>query len=139
MIYITKRFHFSASHRVYNAELTNEENFKLYGNCSNPNWHGHNYVLEVTVAGEVDRELGYLMDLKELKKTVDEAIIEKVDHRNLNIDVDFMKGTIPSSENIAVKFWNELEDRLTNPNAKLYSVKLFETENNFVEYKGNKT
>jgi 6-pyruvoyltetrahydropterin/6-carboxytetrahydropterin synthase len=139
MIYITKRFHFSASHRVYNAELTNEENFKLYGNCSNPNWHGHNYVLEVTVAGEVDRELGYLMDLKELKKTVDETIIEKVDHRNLNIDVDFMKGIIPSSENIAVKFWNELEDRLTNPNAKLYSVKLFETENNFVEYKGNKT
>lgn len=136
MIYITKKFHFSASHRVFNPELSNEENTRIYGNCSNPNWHGHNYILEVTIAGEIDQKLGYVMDLKELKKVVDEALIVKVDHWNMNLDVDFMKDVIPSSENIAIKFWNELEGRLNSERVKLHSLKLFETENNFVEYRG---
>ena len=136
MIYITKRFHFSASHRVFNPVLSNEENRRIYGNCSNPNWHGHNYVLEVTVTGEIDQKLGYLMDLKALKKVVEENLINKIDHKNLNLDVDFLKDVIPSSENIAMKFWDELELRLNSGNVKLYSVKLYETENNFVEYRG---
>ncbi len=136
MIYITRRFHFSASHRMYKPELNDEENFKLYGKCSNPNGHGHNYLLEVTVAGEPDSDIGYVMDLKKLKEIVDDELIEKVDHKNLNIDVEFMKGVIPTSENIAIKFWEQLESKINNNHRKLYSVKLFETENNFVEYRG---
>ena len=136
MIYITRKFHFSASHRMYKPELSDEENFELYGLCSNPNGHGHNYVLKVTVAGEPDPELGYVMDLKELKKLVEESVIEKVDHRNFNADVDFMKGIIPTSENIVRKIWDQLENKINNNRRNLYSLKLFETENNMVEYRG---
>lgn len=136
MIYITRKFHFSASHRMYKPELSDEENFKLYGMCSNPSGHGHNYILKVTVAGEADPALGYVMDLKELKKLVDDAVIEKIDHKNFNIDVDFMKGVIPTSENIVMKIWEQLENKINNNHRKLYSLKLFETENNSVEYRG---
>ena len=134
--YITRRFHFSSSHRVFNPALSNEENINLYGKCSNPNGHGHNYVMDITVAGEIDSETGFVMDLTELKKIVEEAIINKVDHKNLNVDVDFMSGVLPSTENIAVKFWQQIENKINNPNRKLYSVKLKETVNNSVEYKG---
>lgn len=136
MLYITRKFHFSASHRMYKPELNDEENFKLYGKCSNPNGHGHNYILDVTVEGEADPEIGYVMDLKQLKKIVDDELIEKVDHKNLNADVDFMKGVIPTSENIVIKFWEQLENKINNKYRKLYSLKLFETENNVVEYRG---
>jgi 6-pyruvoyltetrahydropterin/6-carboxytetrahydropterin synthase len=121
---------------MYKPELSDEENFKLYGKCSNPNWHGHNYVLEVTVAGEPEPEIGYVMDLKKLRDIVNEVIIEKVDHKNINIDVEFMKGIIPTTENIVIQFWKQLENKINNNNRKLYSMKLFETENNVVEYKG---
>jgi 6-pyruvoyltetrahydropterin/6-carboxytetrahydropterin synthase len=123
---------------MYKPELSDEENFKLYGKCSNPNWHGHNYVLEVTVAGEPEPEIGYVMDLKKLRDIVDEVIIEKVDHKNMNIDVGFMKGIIPTTENIVIQFWEQLENKINNNNRKLYSMKLFETENNSVEYRGKK-
>lgn len=135
---ITRRFHFSASHRVYNPALNDEENFRVYGKCSNPNGHGHNYVMDVTVAGEVDPETGFVMDLSEIKRLVEEEIIEKVDHKNLNIDVDFMKGTLPSTENIAMKFWQQIETKINAPGRELYSIMLQETVNNSVTYMGKK-
>ena len=137
MVYITRKFHFSASHRMFKPELSDEENFKLYGKCSNPSGHGHNYILEVTVAGKPEQGIGYVMDLKKLKAIVDDALIEKVDHKNLNVDVDFLVNIIPTTENIVMKFWDQLESKINNNNRKLYSLKLFETENNVVEYRGN--
>ncbi|MBE2219788.1 MAG: 6-carboxytetrahydropterin synthase [Ignavibacteria bacterium] len=137
MIYITRKFHFSASHRVYNPALSDEENLKKYGKCSNPNGHGHNYVMKVTVAGEVDPEIGYVMDLTELKVLVEKYLVDKVDHKNLNLDVDFMKGVLPSTENIALKFWEQIEPVINTDSRKLYSIRIQETINNSVEYRGN--
>lgn len=134
LVYITRRETFAAAHRLFKPELSDEENLKLFGKCSNPNWHGHNYTLEVIVAGEVDPNTGFVMDLKDLKEIVRKNVILKVDHRNLNLDTDFMKGKIPTSENIVIAIWNELNDKITNGN--LFSVKLFETENNYFEYRG---
>lgn len=134
--YITRRFHFSASHRVYDPALSNEENTKLFGKCANPNGHGHNYVMDITVEGEIDSKTGFVMDLTELKQIVEAAIINKVDHKNLNIDVDFMKGVQPSTENIAAKFWQQIESRISNKKRKLYSIRIKETVNNSVEYRG---
>lgn len=136
MVYITKKFRFSASHRMFKPELSDEENFAVYGKCSNPSGHGHNYSLEVTVAGEPEQGIGYVMDLTKLKEIVNETLIDKVDHKNLNEDVEFMKGTVPTAENIVIKFWEQLENKINNKNRKLYSLKLFETENNIAEYRG---
>lgn len=133
-VYLTRRETFAAAHRLFKAGLSDEENFKLFGKCSNPNWHGHNYTLEVTVSGEVNSETGFVLDIKELKEIIRKYIISKVDHKNLNIDTDFMKGSIPTSENITLAIWNQLVDKI--PVGKLYSVKLYETENNYFEYKG---
>ncbi|MCI0450407.1 MAG: 6-carboxytetrahydropterin synthase [Chlorobi bacterium] len=138
MVYITRRFNFSASHRVYNPSLSDEENFKIYGKCSNPNGHGHNYIMDVTVAGEVDSKTGFVMDLSELKGIVTSSIIKKVDHRNLNTDVDFMNGVLPSTENIAIKFWEQIEKKINTDKRKLHSIKIQETVNNSVEYNGKK-
>jgi 6-pyruvoyltetrahydropterin/6-carboxytetrahydropterin synthase len=138
LIYIKRKFHFSASHRVFNPELSDEENFRIYGKCSNPNGHGHNYVLKVTVAGDLDEKIGYVMDLTELKILVEKEIIEKVDHKNLNLDVDFMKGVLPSTENIAMKIWEQLEPKINAKGKTLYSIKLSETVNNSIEYRGGK-
>ena len=135
MVYVTRRATFNAAHRVYNPNLTDEENFKIFGGCSNPNWHGHNYILEVVVAGEVNPQTGYVLDLKYLMKIINKYVIEKVDHKNLNLEVDFMKGIQPSAENMAIQIWKQLKKRI--PNGKLYSVKLYETENNYFEYKGD--
>lgn len=134
MIYVTRRETFSASHRLNNPELSDEENVRIFGKCNNANGHGHNYVLEIIVAGEINPHTGYLIDLKVLKEIIIENVIRKVDHKNLNMDVDFLKDIIPSAENIAVGIWKQLIDKL--PAGKLYSVKLYETENNYVEYKG---
>ena len=133
-VYLTRRETFAAAHRLFKAGLSDEENFKMFGKCSNPNWHGHNYTLEVTVIGEVDSETGFVMDIKKLKELIQEYVISKVDHKNLNIDADFMKGIIPTSENITIAIWNQLADKISG--GKLYSVKLYETENNYFEYKG---
>jgi len=134
MLYLTRREVFSSSHRIFNEKLTDEENFKIFGNCSNPNWHGHNYVLEVIVKGNVNPETGFVIDLKLLKQIIRENIIDKVDHKNLNLDVDFMRGINPTAENICIAIWNQLENKI--PAGELYSVKLYETENNYVEYRG---
>ena len=136
MIYLTRKFEFSASHRIYDPSLSNEDNYKLFGKCSNPNGHGHNYVLEVTVSGEINPGTGYIIDIKDIKTIVNREIIDKVDHKNLNIDVEFMSGVIPTTENIVFKFWKVIVDKINSDNRKLYSLKLFETPNNSVEYRG---
>jgi len=114
--------------------LSDEENLTIFGKCSNPNWHGHNYILEVTVAGEVDPHTGFVLDLKKLKEIIKVNVIDQVDHKNLNLDTEFMKGLIPTSENICIAIWKQLEDKI--PSGKLYSVKLYETENNYFEFRG---
>jgi len=135
MLYITRREHFSSSHKLENPLLTKEENDKIFGKCNN--FHGHNYYIEVTLKGNRDSDSQYVMDLKLLKKIIHEEIIEKVDHKFLN-DLDIFRNIIPTTENMAVKFWELMEIRLKQYNAQLYSVKLFETEKNFVEYRGEK-
>jgi 6-pyruvoyltetrahydropterin/6-carboxytetrahydropterin synthase len=134
LVYLTRRETFAAAHRLFKPDLSDEENFQIFGKCSNPNWHGHNYTLEVTVAGETDPETGFVLDIKKLKEIIKEYVTDKVDHKNLNLDTDFMKGLIPTSENITTAIWNELVDKI--PSGTLYSVKLYETENNYFEYKG---
>jgi 6-pyruvoyltetrahydropterin/6-carboxytetrahydropterin synthase len=134
MIYLTRRETFSASHRLHNPELSDEENLKVYGKCSNPNGHGHNYIMEVVVAGDIDPKTGYVIDLKKLKTIILDNVVDKVDHKNLNVDVDFMKGIIPTTENLAIAVWKQLEGNISP--AKLYAVKIKETENNFIEYRG---
>ncbi len=134
MIYVTRREVFSSSHRLFNPKLNDEENDLIFGKCNNLNGHGHNYVLEVVVAGDINPITGYVIDLKMLKTIIIDNVIKKVDHKNLNMDVDFLSGIIPTAENIAVGIWNQLKDKI--PAGKLYSVKLYETENNYVEYKG---
>lgn len=135
MVYITRRETFAAAHRLFKKGLSEDENFEMFGKCSNPNWHGHNYTLEVVVVGEVNPETGFVLDIKQLKNIIHEHVIKKVDHKNLNIDTDFMKGLIPTSENIAMAIWKQLVDKI--PSGKLYAVKLYETENNYFEYRGD--
>jgi 6-pyruvoyltetrahydropterin/6-carboxytetrahydropterin synthase len=134
MIYVTRREVFCASHRLHNPNLTDEENKNIFGKCNNPNGHGHNYILEIVIAGEIDEKTGYVIDLKQLKTIIIENIISKVDHKHLNFDVDFMKGINPTTENFAIKIWENLVDKI--PTGKLHLVRLHETENNFIEYKG---
>ncbi|MDA0379270.1 MAG: 6-carboxytetrahydropterin synthase [Bacteroidetes bacterium] len=133
-VYITRKAHFNAAHRLHNPAKSDAWNQETYGNCNHPNWHGHNYQLEVTIAGEPHPDTGYVMDLGELKKIMDEAVILPCDHRNLNLDVDFLKDVIPSTENLVVAFWKRLEPHITH--ARLVSVRLWETERNAAEYRG---
>lgn len=135
MIYITRKLEFCASHRLYNPDYSDEKNAEVFGLCNNPNGHGHNYVMEVTVRGEVHPETGMVLDLKALKKLVNEEIILKVDHKNLNVDVPFLKDVIPTAENLAIQFWEVLESRLES--GQLHEIKLYESERNFVIYRGN--
>jgi len=134
MVLITRRATFSASHRLYNPALSEKENASLFDKCANPNGHGHNYTLEVTIAGTPGKNTGYVLDLKVLKRIIKEEVLDKVDHKHLNHDVEFMKGLIPTAENIAVAFWNALAPKI--PEGKLYAIRLQETENNSVEYRG---
>lgn len=134
LVYVTRRVHFNAAHRLHNPNRSDEWNRRVFGKCNSPNWHGHNYVLEVTVAGEPDPETGYVIDLSELKRIVEEKIVSKCDHANLNLDVDFMQGIMPSTENFVVAIWRELEPAL--PSGSLNVVRLYETERNMAEYRG---
>jgi 6-pyruvoyltetrahydropterin/6-carboxytetrahydropterin synthase len=132
---VTKRLHFNAAHRVHNPALSDEENRRLFGKCNNPNWHGHNYVLDVSVAGPIDPTTGYVLDLGALKRLVEEHVLNVVDHRNLNLEVEFMRGVIPTAENIAVAFWQVLAPRVEP--ARLVRIVLWETPHNYVEYTGS--
>ena len=136
MIYLTRRERFSAAHRMYKQSWSDKENFEVFGKCSNPNWHGHNYVLFVTVKGEISKEHGFVMNMNILKSIIREKIIEKIDHRNINLDVDFMKGMIATTENLAVAIWNELNPVIEKAGAKLHCIRIEETENNSIEYYG---
>jgi 6-pyruvoyltetrahydropterin/6-carboxytetrahydropterin synthase len=136
MIYITRRERFNAAHRLFKPEYSDEKNLQVFGKCSNPNWHGHNYTLFVTVKGDVNPDTGFLVNLKDLSYLIDRRVIEKLDHRNINLEVDFMDGKLASTENLAIGIWNELTDPIKEMGAELHSVKLYETENNFVEYFG---
>ena len=134
MVYLTRRTTFSAAHRLWSNYLTQEENIALYDKCANPNGHGHNYVLEVTVQGTPDPHTGMVLNLTELKQAINEHIIDQVDHKHLNYDVAWLEGVIPTTEVLAMKFWQRLEHTL--PAGLLYEVKLYETENNIASYRG---
>lgn len=136
MIYLTRRERFSAAHRLFNPSLSDKENLEQFGPCANPNWHGHNYILWVTVKGEIDPETGYVVDLKEVSKIIKQMVIEKVDHKNINLEVDFMQGMIVSTENLAYAIWKELAGPIGELGPELHCVKIQETENNLVEYYG---
>ena len=136
MIYITRRERFSAAHRMFREDWSDEENLKVFGKCSNPNWHGHDYVLYVTVRGEISEEIGYFMNITTLKEIINEKIIDKVDHKNLNLEVGFMQGKIATSENLAVAIWNELKPAIEKEGVFLHCIKIGETENNTIEYYG---
>ena len=137
MIFITRRERFNAAHRLFRPELSDEENYRLFGKCSNPNWHGHNYTLYVTVKGEINPFTGYLVDLKKLSDIINDKVIVHVDHRNLNLEVPFMQGKLASTEMIAKGIWEVLEQSISELGATLHCIKLEETENNSVEYFGN--
>ncbi len=134
MIYITRKTEFCASHRLFNPDFSHEKNEAVFGLCNNPNGHGHNYTLEVTVCGQIDPLTGMVLDLKVLKRLINKEIIDKVDHKNLNVDVDFLMGLIPTAENIAMKFWEILEPKIEY--GQLHEVKLYESDKNFVVYRG---
>ena len=136
MIFITRRETFNAAHRLFKPEWDDQKNLEVFGKCSNPNWHGHNYVLYVTVKGDVDPETGFLVNLKDLSKIINQFVIEKLDHKNMNLEVDFMAGKITSTENLAIGIWQQLESLIGKLGATLHSVRVFETEKNSVEYFG---
>lgn len=134
LVYVTRRVHFNAAHRMHNPRWDDARNAEVFGKCNHVNWHGHNYELEVTLVGSPDPDTGYVADLARLAQLLERELLEKVDHKNLNLDVDFMQGIIPSSENFAIQIWRVLEP-LVAP-AKLYAIKLYETPRNYVEYRG---
>ncbi len=138
MVYVCRKEHFNAAHKLYNPKWSKEKNEEVFGPCANENWHGHNFELIVTVKGKVDEDTGFVIDLKRLSRLIKDDIIERVDHKNLNLDVPFMENKLPSCENLVIEFWNILAPKIKEmaPNAHLHSLKLMETPRNFVEYYG---
>lgn len=139
MIFITRREHFNAAHKLYNPNWTPEKNEEVFGPCANHNWHGHNFELFVTVKGEPFPQTGFVMDMKKLGELVKELVIEKIDHKNLNEDVDFMKDKLASCENLVIEIWNILAPAIhkaSEENAQLHCLRLHETRNNYIEYYG---
>ena len=136
MMYVTRRERFNAAHRLFRSDWDETRNLSVFGKCSHPNWHGHNYVLYVTVRGEINSDTGFVVNLKALSQIINEKIIAKLDHKNLNLDVDFLQGLLMSSENLAQSIWNQLNEPVKNLGAQLYKIRIEETENNSVEYYG---
>ncbi|WP_276498250.1 6-pyruvoyl trahydropterin synthase family protein [Pontibacter litorisediminis] len=139
MIYVSRLEHFNAAHKLFNPNWSLAKNKEVFGPCANTNWHGHNYELIVTVKGKPDPDTGFVIDLKKLSTLIRTHIIEKVDHKNLNLDVAFMEDKLASTENLVVEFWKILEPRvkeISNNIATLHSLKLYETPRNYVEYFG---
>jgi 6-pyruvoyltetrahydropterin/6-carboxytetrahydropterin synthase len=137
MIFVTRKMHFNAAHRVYQPNWSDEQNIACFGKCANANWHGHNYDLFVTVKGEINPDTGFVVDLNWMKKIIEEHIIDVLDHKNLNLDVPFMKNKMASTEVLAVEIYNILQPLLAGDTYSLHGIKLVETERNFVEYFGN--
>lgn len=136
LVHITRRERFSAAHKLSRSEWTDERNLAVFGKCSNPNWHGHNYELWVTVKGTPSPETGFVLDLSALSRVINERVIQHLDHKNIDLDVAFMKGRLSSTENLAVAIWEQLADAVAALGGTLHCVKLRETENNHVEYFG---
>ena len=134
-VFITRQVHFNSAHRLHNPTKSQKWNVAQYGLCTNPHWHGHNYVLEVTVRGEPDPVTGYIVDLGELKRILHRAVVDPCDHKNLNTDVAFLRGIIPSTENLVIAFWHQIAPLLPRQ-ATLHRVRLFETPRNFAEFYG---
>lgn len=135
-VYITRRETFNAAHKLWREEWSEEKNEAIFGKCSNKNWHGHNFSLYVTVKGVPNQDTGFVIDLKKLSEIIKSEVIDHLDHRNLNMDVPFMKGLMASTENLIIKIWEQLEAPVKENGGALYKLKLYETENNFVEYFG---
>ncbi len=135
MVYLTRIEHFNAAHKLYNPGWSHEKNESVFGKCANENWHGHNYELVVTIKGNPDLSTGFIFDVKKLSVIIQKHIIEKLDHKNLNLDVDFMKNKMCSTENLAMAIWSELKPHLPI-NVQLHCIKLIETPRIYVEYFG---
>lgn len=138
MLYISRKEHFNAAHKLYNPSWSREKNFEIFGPCANDNWHGHNFDLIVTVKGQPDPKTGFVVDMKRLSVLIREKVVDQLDHKNINLDVDFMKGKMASCENLIVEIWKILEDNLPSitKRGKLHSIRLYETPRNYVEYYG---
>lgn len=136
MVIVTRRERFSAAHVLRNEHWSNEKNEAVFGKCANQNWHGHNFELFVSVKGEPEKDTGFVIDLKVLANIINKKVISKLDHKNINLDVDFMQGKMASTEVLAIAIWNELKDDISAHDCQLHCIKLKETENNFVEYFG---
>ena len=138
MVYVSHQEHFNAAHKLYNPKWSAEKNTEVFGPCANENWHGHNFDLIVTVKGEPDPETGFVVDLKKLSLLIRETVLEPLDHKNLNLDVPFLKGKMASAEILAEEIWQLLKNKIPEITAvgQLYSIKLYETPRNFVEYFG---
>lgn len=138
MVYVSRKEHFNAAHKLYRSDWSEEKNEEVFGPCANANWHGHNFELIVTVKGEPDPDTGFVIDLKKLSLLIREHVIETVDHKNLNLDVPYLEGVLPSCENIISAFWDILSPKISAlaPNAQLYQLRLFETPRNYVDYYG---
>ncbi|MCY1549007.1 6-pyruvoyl tetrahydropterin synthase/QueD family protein [compost metagenome] len=135
MVYLTRSEHFNAAHKLYNPNWSLEQNETVFGKCANENWHGHNYELLVTIKGKPDPDTGFVFDVKRLSQIIRDHIIEKLDHRNLNLDVDFMQGQMCSTENLAIAIWQQLQPHLPH-DVQLHCIKLYETPRIYVEYFG---
>jgi len=135
--FITRKERFNAAHRLFRPEYSDKQNLEVFGKCSNPNWHGHNYILHVTVKGEVNEETGFVANLKELSRIINEKVILPLDHRNINLEVPFMKEKLASTENLAISIWQELEGIIEGLGITLHCIRIEETENNMAEYYGN--
>ena len=135
-VYITRRERFNAAHKMYNPKWSQEKNEEVFGKCANTNWHGHNYELFVTVKGTPDPDTGYCVDLKKVSEILKLHVIEKLDHKNLNMDVDFMRDKLASTENLTLAIWDQIENKIKELGATLHSVKVYGSENNSVEYFG---
>jgi len=136
MVFVTRIERFNAAHRLFRPGFSDEQNLEVFGKCSNPNWHGHNYTLVITVKGEINPDTGFVINLSQLSRLINERVIQKLDHKNINLEVDFMNGKLTSTENLAVGIWGQLSEEIQKSGAMLHSVKLIETENNSVEYFG---
>jgi 6-pyruvoyltetrahydropterin/6-carboxytetrahydropterin synthase len=135
MVYLTRQEHFNAAHKLYNPNWSNEQNNAVFGVCANENWHGHNYDLYVTVKGNPDPETGFVYDVKKLSQLIKSQVVDKLDHKNLNLDVDFMAGKLCSTENLAIAIWEQLAPHLPS-SVELFCIKLYETPRIYVEYFG---
>ena len=135
-VYISRRARFNAAHKLYNPDWSDEKNHEVFGKCANANWHGHNYELHVTVKGVPNDDTGYCMDMKTLSDLIKEFVEEPLDHKNLNLDVPWMKGKRASTENLIIEIWNQLEKPIQEYNCALHKIRLYETQNNYAEYFG---